>query len=412
MSIFRPRERRDNSGAFPYPVLPPFPGMNVWGGTTAGVDQAMQTAAVWSCVRLQASTVSMMPVKTFTLRDGVRYPTQPPPFFRRPSARDTMPEWLYQVMVSLMLRGNAYGRKVAFDADGYPTQIELLHPDDVTVRQDNDGAVRYFTKSAEIPTDQVWHQRAFLMTGRVQGLSPIEYHAASIGLDLAVGKFAGDFFKDGAHPTGVITSDKLITQEQARSIKDHVMAALRGSREPLVLGAGVQWKQLQVSPEESQFLKTREYGVNDIARVFGVPAPMVGGTEGNSMTYSNREQRSLDYLTYSVQWWLTLLEGAFEAMMPGKQHARFDTSVLLRTDLETYMKSMAIGVAAKVTTPDEVRAGAPLDLPPLTEAQKAVLDLIPLDVRPTGTPASAPLKNPQALPLTSPAPSPSKENAA
>ena len=110
---------------------------------------------------------------------------------------------------------------------------------------------------------------------------------------------------------------------------------------------------------------------------------MIAAEAGNSMTYANVEQRSIDFLTYSVQAWLTRIEAAFRPLLPGQKHVRFDTSVLLRTDTETMFKATAIGIASKQLTPDEARAMR--DQPPLTSAQKKLLDLVPLDVTPTGT---------------------------
>jgi phage portal protein BeeE len=114
------------------------------------------------------------------------------------------------------------------------------------------------------------------------------------------------------------------------------------------------------------------------------------------MTYANVEQRAIDFLTFSIQPWLTRFEAAFAALLPGRQHVRFDTSVLLRTDLETRIKAGAIAVASKQQTPDEVRAWS--DLPPLTEKQKAWLEIVPLTMSPSGLPKAVPVTTPAPLP--------------
>jgi HK97 family phage portal protein len=141
-----------------------------------------------------------------------------------------------------------------------------------------------------------------------------------------------------------------------------------------------------VSPEESQFLATQKLGVAEIARIYGVPPEMIAAEAGNAMTYANVEQRGIDFLTYSIQPWLTRIESAISALLPGGKHVRFDPSVLLRTDLETQMKATAIGIASKQLMPDEARAMR--DQPPLTTEQKAFLELVPLTVSPTGLPKS------------------------
>lgn len=349
----------------------------------------MQSSAVWACVRLVASTVSMMPLKPFTLANGVRVPIDTPPLFKLPSVDTSLPDWVYMVMTSLLLRGNTYGRIVTRDNLGWPTQIELLDTDSVTPRRDPQTGLRtYYIRGVEIPKTQLWHIRAYRLPGFDTGLSPIQQAALTINRDYAIQQFSLGYFQDAPHPSSVLTSDQSISGEHARTIKERLTAAVYG-REPLVLGAGLSFKPLSVSPEESQFLATQKYGAAEICRFFGVPPQKVAAADvGTSMTYATVEMSSIDLLTFTIQWWLTNLEAAFAALLPGKQHVRFDTSVLVRTDLETSMKATAIGIASHQLTPDEARAMR--DYPPLTEAQKKELDLVLLTVSPSGMPKALP----------------------
>ncbi|MDA8439569.1 MAG: phage portal protein [Propionibacterium sp.] len=385
MSLFR-REQRQWA---PEPIISPFPGVSPIGSNgTPSADSAMRSSAVWACVRLLADTVSMMPLHAYTLREGVRVPIADPPLLLRPSDDATMPDWIYMVMVSALLRGNVYGRVVRRDAQQYPVQIELMNPDDVQVRVDASGALTYATRGGTIPREDVWHMKAYRMPGLRVGLSPIQYAAASINMDAAINAFALGYFLDAPHPSSVLESDQSINQEQARTIKERLIASVNG-REPLILGAGLKFNPLSVSPEESQFLATQKFGIASIARIFGVPPEMIAAEAGNSMTYANVEQRGIDFLTYSVQAWLTRIEASLAPLMPGQKHARFDTSVLTRTDIETRIKAGAIAIASKQQTPDEVRAWS--DLPPLTDEQKKWLEIVPLTVSPTGLPKALPV---------------------
>jgi len=380
MSLFRRSEARQ---WMPEPTVPPFPDYGGGYGTPT-IDRALQVSSVWACVRLLADSVSMMPLGAYTVRNDVRVPTPPPPFLLHPSNDATMSEWVYMLVVSLLLRGNGYGRIVRRDGAGFPVQIELLHPDSVSVTSSpQTGALVYKVDGLEIPTIQMFHMRAFRMPGSRLGLSPIQYAARSINTDAAAAKFGYDFFKDGAHPSAILSADANFTQEQAKTIKDRFLAAIQG-REPAVLSGGLKYDQIQVNPDESQFLATQKYGVAQIARIFGVPPELIAGEAGNSMTYANVEQRGIDFLTYSVQPWLTRLESTLATLLPGQRHLRFDTSVLTRTDYLTTMQATAIGIASKQTTPDEARAKR--DEPPLTEAQKAELALVPLDITAAGKP--------------------------
>lgn len=365
--------------------MPPFPGYDGYG--TPSIDRAMQISAVWACIRLLADSVAMMPLGAYTLQGGVRVPTPPPPLVRQPSSDATTSEWVYMLMVSLLLRGNCYGLILNHDASGYPSQIELLHPDAVSTRAGKDSSLTYIVNGSEVASRKIFHVRAFRMPGSRVGLSPIAYAARSINTEGAAADFALGFFKDGAHPSAILSADANFGEEQAKQIKQRFVASVEG-REPAVLSGGLKYQQIQVTPEESQFLATQKYGVAQIARFYGVPPEMIAGESGNSMTYANVEQRSIDFLTYSVQPWLTRLESALSMLMPGQRHVRFDTSVLTRADILTQMQATAIGIASKQTTPDEARAQR--DEPPLTAEQKAVLELVPLDVTATGKPRLKP----------------------
>ena len=392
MSIFKRESRASWTGE---PIIPPFPGFNIFGGNSSpSIDQALQDSAVWACVRLLADTVSMMPLHAYTFREGIRVPTNDPPLLLRPSPDASMPDWIYMVMVSALFRGNAIGKIETVGRDGYPSQIGLLDPDKVDIKQDSKtGAMIYSTRDGGvIPSDLVWHLRAYRRPGSGAGLSPIRYAASVINTSAAISQFALGYFNDAPHPSSTLVSDQPINQEQAKTIKERLKAAVTG-REPLILGAGLKFAPLSVSPEESQFLATQKYSVASIARIFGVPPEMIAAEAGNSMTYSNIEQKGVDFLTYSIQPWLTRIEAALAPLMPGQKHARFDTSVLTRADLETRVKAGAIAIASKQQTPDEVRAWDGTDMPPLTEDQKAWLEIIPLTVSPVGMPKSTLPKN-------------------
>jgi HK97 family phage portal protein len=245
--------------------------------------------------------------------------------------------------------------------------------------------------------EDIAHVRAYRMPGSALGLSPIQYAASAIQTDRSVQEFAYGFFRDGAHPSSVLLSDEEFTQDQARTIKERFIASIQG-REPSVLTGGMKYEQIQVSPNESQFLETQKYNVAQISRIFGVPPEMIAAEAGNSMTYANVEQRSLDFLTYSVQPWLTRLEAFMGTLLPGKKHVRFDTSVLLRTDMETMFKATAIGLASHQLLADEARAY--FDRAPFTDAEKAEADLIPMTVTPSGLPKALPTSAPAGEPAS------------
>ncbi|AAT90039.1 hypothetical protein ATY41_02755 [Leifsonia xyli subsp. xyli] len=370
MSLFQKRSNGDSP--FPVPPVSPFLGVSLFGGTTS--DQSMRIAGVWACVRLLAETVSMMPLHAFTVRNGVHVPITDPPLIQRPAARDTMQDWLYQLMVSMLLRGNGYGQIVAHDRYGYPVQIEILDLERVSMSQDTTGVWTYTVNGVTVDSSTIFHIPAFRMPGNPKGLSPIAYAARTLGTVTAAESFGQGFFTDGAHPSSILTTDQPVSEENAQKIKARLVAAVNG-REPAVLGAGVKWQAVQVTPEESQFLATQQFGISQIARIFGVPAELIGGgAPGSSITYANVTQRAMDYLTYSVQPWLTRIESAMFPLMPKRQHVRFDTSELVRLDPEAKWRVNAEKLNTASASINEVRADD--DAPPVEWGDKPYLPAV------------------------------------
>jgi HK97 family phage portal protein len=339
----------------------------------------------------------MMPLQTYTLRAGIRVPVDPPPLFRQPAAGVTLPDWIYMIMASLLLRGNAYGVIAGRDQAGYPTQIELQNPDDVQVRRQPDGSYGYFLRGVQVRRENMFHIPAYRLPGLPVGLSPLQQAAVTINRAMAIQQFALGYFVDAPNPKSVVTSDQPITAEHAKTLKERIKTAITG-RDILVMGAGAKFLPLSVSPEESQFLEAQKAGAAEICGFFGCPPQKIpGAAVANSLTYSTVEMSSIDLLTFTCQWWITCLEAALAPLLPGQKHARFDPSVLLRTDFETTMKATAIGIASKQMTPDEARQMR--DAAPLTVEQKNLLDLVPLTISPTGMPKALPIAAQEQDPL-------------
>ena len=348
--------RRSGSSPFPEPVVPPFPGVSPYGVVTA--SNAMQLDTVWSCVRLLSDTVSMLPVIGQSSVGGV---VQPLPagrplsrWVQSPAANLSMSAWLRQMMVSLLLKGNAFG--IVSYASGYPSSVVPINPDEMSCTV-SDGNMQWLRKGIPVPDEQLFHMTFMRMPGTSLGLSPITYAASLFSEESLIQAFARGFFKDAPQPTGILSTEQPVNQEQAKEIKDRYKSNVQG-REPIVLGNGVAFKPLSISPEESQFLATRKLNVSRICRIFGVPPEMVGGAaDGSNVTYSNVTQRAMDFLTYSIQPWLKRFEDAVTQLFPGTQSIQFDTSELVRmspTDHATVDKER---IANGSRTINEARAG-------------------------------------------------------
>lgn len=386
MSLFFRPERRDAS-SFPRDIFAP---PNA-AGVAVNSSTAMQLGAMWSSANLLASIVAGLPVDVF--RTGSKRPVSPTPaFVASPSLVVRRREWVYQAMMSMLLNGNAYGLVVERDAVLRPRVAEWLDPNTVEVKQESAlHRPRYFVANVEIPRDDVIHMRAFVRPGTAVGMSPVEYHAEGIGVGLAAQKHGAKWFEGGAHPTAMFkNSQQVIPSGAADEIKERLMAKLRGKREPIVVGSDWDYKPIQASAQEAQFLAQQGYTDAQIAKLYGPGVAEVLGyatTGGTSLTYSNRVDRSLDLLTYAVKHWVDTFEDMWTENIAQPQTARMNTKALLRMDPKTQMEMFRTGREIGLYNIDEERDL--LDLEPLPDGQGQ--DYTPLKAAPSPTPTEEPV---------------------
>jgi len=226
---------------------------NTASGATVTTDTAQRLSAVWACIRLLTDVVSTMPCHTYTA--GSPDPVDPAPIMlRSPAAGVPFHDWIAQVLRSLLLSGNAWGIITARIGPGLrPSQIELIAPHRVTVNVAGDGTVTYRLDGREVDRDDLWHLRAYPTPGALLGLSPIAYAAETIGVGLAAQAYGAQYFRDSSTPTGYLTGDQLLTTSQAEEVLARWEVRHKHRRATAVLGKGLEFKQIMVPPEESQF---------------------------------------------------------------------------------------------------------------------------------------------------------------
>jgi HK97 family phage portal protein len=289
-------------------------------------------------------------------RTGTRDEVDPPRVLQAPAASTDLPDWLWQSMHSYLLRGNVMGLVVDRERFGRPSQIELVNPDRVQPQVDQyQRTVTWRLDGQEIDRADLWHRRCYPVPGQPLGLSPVAHFAQSIGLGLAAEAYGATWFGDANTPSGVLTSDSPLTHEQAKRGHDEWMRLRRNRRDVAVLGNGITFQPISIAPEESQFLDTMRFNVQQVARLFGIPPEMLGAESGDSMTYANIENRDLSLLKYALGPWLGRLERAMNALVPRGQYVKFNAAALLKVDTLSRYQAHEIGLRAGFLTLDEVR---------------------------------------------------------
>lgn len=333
------------------------------------MESAITLAPVYAATRLISEGIASLPLQAYREVDDLRQPIRTPKLLAEPTMFGGAHEWVQRCLVSLLLRGNAYGLVTSVDSSGWPQQVEWLHPSDVTLL-DNRAVARpqwYWLGRPVDPwlgrdsTGELLHVPWYVIPGEILGVSPVRAFATTIDQGLAVNQFGRDFFRKGAIPSAVLETDQEVDQEQAKTIKQRFVAAARG-REPVVMGKGAKYKPITVPPEDSQFLETIKANATTIAAIYGIRPERIGGESGNSMTYANVEHQAIADMS-DFRPYMTKLERHFSSMLPRPQYARFNPDAVLRADSKTRYETHKIGIDAGFLTVDEARQLE--DRPPL-----------------------------------------------
>jgi len=341
--------------------LPGQPDLYQYATSGSRSDSATRKIAIGAAVRLITNTVSAMPLDAYRGTAAGTKPMQPQPLLLvDPDATGRgMRDWVAQMAWALAARGNCVGHITDRDpTTGKPSTIVPIHPDTIKPNVDRVTGVLTWrqTNGKELSAAEVWHVRLFPIPGQVWGQSPIEQHAATIGLSLAAEKFGHDYFDAGGHPTALLKSKDALNDDQAKTVKQKFMASTQ-SRQPVLLPDGIEYEQIQVTPEESQFLDTQKYTSAECARIFGPGmAEMLGYDTASAMTYQNIADRDLHLLKYTINTYLIALEEALSAVLPRGQYVKFKRNSMLQMNPLARAQMYQLLTIVGAITPNEVRA--------------------------------------------------------
>lgn len=326
-------------------------------GTPVNPDSAARKVAVGATIRLITNTGRTMPVHAYRGQGSSTEQLDDPPLLQDPDGTGRgLDDWVAQALWSLAARGNLMVHVLARGPFGNPDIIEVMHPDRVRPEIDGDGSLWWKPAGGpRIPGRDVLHRRMFPMPGAVMGLSPIEEHAATIGLGISAEKFGSDFFDSGGHPTALLKSEAELNEDQARLVKSKFRIAA-SSREPVLLPDGITYEQIQVKPNESQFLDAQGLSSAECARIFGPGfAEVLGYETGGSMDYANMVDRDLSMLKYSMDPYLVPIERVLTQCLRGADYVKLGRGSLLRTNQLDRYRGYEIAARIGLLVPNEYR---------------------------------------------------------
>ena len=312
-----------------------------FGGTTSGKAvterSAMQMTAVYSCVRILSEAY-------FLLHD------EPNPEMTSFVFRETL-------MTHLLLWGNAYAQIIR-NGKGEVVALYPLMPNRMTVNRDENGELYYEYQTSQdeahtmngsrvrLQPSDVLHVPGLGFDGLV-GYSPIAMAKNAIGMAIACEEYGAKFFANGATPGGILEHPGVIKDpERVRESWNSAFGGSSNANKVAVLEEGMKYTPISISPEQAQFLETRKFQINEIARIFRIPPHMIGDLEKSS--FSNIEQQSLEFVKYTLDPWVCRWEQSMQRALLSPDEKKnyffkFNVDGLLRGDYQSRMNGYAVG---------------------------------------------------------------------
>ena len=351
----------------------------LFGRTTSGkpVNErtAMQTTAVYACVRILAEAVASLPLHVYEYQDdgGKKLVHDHPLYYLlhdEPNPEMTSFVFRETLMSHLLIWGNAYAQIIR-DGAGRVIGLYPLLPDKMDVQRDDRGNIYYvYSRNSDenpmfkeygdirLKAEDVLHIPGLGFDGLI-GYSPIAMAKNAVGMTLACEEYGASFFANGANPGGVLEHPGVLKDpSKVRESWNSVYRGVNNAHKIAVLEEGMKYQQIGIPPEEAQFLETRKFQINEIARLYRIPPHMVGDLDKSS--FSNIEQQSLEFVKYTLDPWVIRWEQSLQRslLLPGekgKYFIKLNVDGLLRGDYQSRMNGYAVGRQNGLFSANDIR---------------------------------------------------------
>ncbi|WP_277407356.1 phage portal protein [Lacrimispora xylanisolvens] len=347
---------------------------------------AMQTTAVYSCVRILAEAVASLPLHIYQYTDKGKERVADHPLYSilHDEPNEEMTSFVFRetLMSHLLIWGNAYAQIIR-DGAGRVLGLYPLLPNKMQVdRADNGEIIYIYSRDSEenpnfntygqiyLRQQEVLHIPGLGFDGLV-GYSPIAMAKNAVGMTQACEEYGASFFANGANPGGVLEHPGVL--KDPGKVRESWNAVYRGTNNAhkiAVLEEGMKYQQIGIPPEEAQFLETRKFQINEIARLYRIPPHMVGDLEKSS--FSNIEQQSLEFVKYTLNPWVIRWEQSLQKalLLPEEKKKYFiklNVDGLLRGDYQSRMTGYATARQNGWMSANDIRELEDLNLIPEEE---------------------------------------------
>ena len=348
----RANEQRWSPSRWSQTVPPPsFSSTPNFSGMPVDEETALQVSTVMACVTLLSDSVAQMPLHTYRVQGNSRTWLPLPAVFERPNESQETSDFLYQIVASLALHGNAYVFIDRGVASRTPDMMVVLPAPQVKPQYREDGrTVEYRYNNEVFGPERVLHLKYLSVPGRPDGVSPLGAQSNTIGLALAMQRHMAQFYSEGATPSGILSTTQALTADQVAEISRQWNSEHQGRRRTAVLQGGVSFSPITSSAADQQLVQAREQQMLDIARAYKVP-PWVVGLKGDPATYQNVESAMTLFVRFAVMPFVKRIENALTGLLPAPQIARLNMDAMLRADTrnryEAYSRAIQYGILSR-----------------------------------------------------------------
>ena len=327
-------------------------GINITG------SNAYEVVAFFSAVSLISDTISTLPVDSFIRVDGERKPYRPKPLWiDQPDVDTTRQAHFGSIVASLLVYGNSYTR-VFRDNKGDVVNLVALDPNKMTVVRSAIGrkVFNYADEKKPLSSDEVIHILDLATPGALIGLSRVDKLKDALGVASALQAYAARFFSQGASTSGIIEYPGELTAEEARDLREGFDSRHRGFKKAHktgVLSGGAKYVNTSVPNDQAQFLDSRRFAVEEIARAFNIPLHMLGVP--GTASYASVEKNNLQFISHTLRPILEKIEWAYSKLLPNGAFIKFNFSALLRGDLQSRYQAYSIATQAGFKSINEIK---------------------------------------------------------
>lgn len=378
-------------------------------------ESAIRFSAVYACVKVISETLASVPLVVYKRRgDGGKDKAKEHPLYRllrtKPNNMKTSGlEFREMLTAHVLLWGNGYAQ-ILRNSMGEPTELYPMHPSRVTPDVSEEGRLIYRVRAQQGPerilqSEEVFHIRGYRDQG-LSGLSPIAAFRQAVTLGLSLESFGSNFFDGGAFPAGVLEYDGALSDEAKKNLREswqNLYGGQHRGKKVAVLEAGLKWKPMGIPQSDAEFLATRRFQVEEIARIYRVPPHMLGDLTRS--TFSNIEQQSIDFVTYTMLPWFKRWEEAISRdFLDGDDseiYTEFLVDGLLRGDTLSRFQAYGLGRQWGLYSINDIRLKENLNpIGPEGDVYLSPLNMVPAGQElsqaqsPSGSPSPPPSSEP------------------